>query len=160
VISMIEGSSCRIVVDGDACPVKKEIAETARAFHVPVLLVSSYDHMQQAEEGVVTIQVDRSDQSADLYIANHISKGDIVVTQDYGLAALALAKSCYVISFRGRIFRNSDIDFMLDSRHHQAKARRQGKYGKGPKKLLDEDRVFFQHKLTKLLRELQENVHP
>ncbi|WP_127592076.1 YaiI/YqxD family protein [Paenibacillus lautus] len=157
---MNESNSISIVVDGDACPVKKEIAETARTFRVPVLLVSSYDHLQQAEEGVTTIQVDRSDQSADLYIANHISRGDIVVTQDYGLAALALAKSCHVISFRGRIFHNTDIDFMLDSRHHQAKARKQGKYGKGPKKLLDEDRSFFQHKLTKLLHELQENVHP
>lgn len=68
-------SSISIVVDGDACPVKKEIAETARAFRVPVLLVSSYDHLLQAEEGVTTIQVDRSDQSADLYIANHISRG-------------------------------------------------------------------------------------
>lgn len=157
---MNDNGSITIVVDGDACPVKKEIAETALAFRVPVLLVSSYDHLQQPEAGVTTIQVDRSDQSADLYIANHISRGDIVVTQDYGLAALALAKSCHVISFRGRIFYNSNIDFMLDSRHHQAKARKQGRYGKGPKKLLDEDRRLFQHNLTKLLRELQENVHP
>ena len=72
---MNESNSISIVVDGDACPVKKEIAETARTFRVPVLLVSSYDHLQQAEEGVTTVQVDRSDQSADLYIANHISRG-------------------------------------------------------------------------------------
>ncbi len=146
-----------IVVDGDACPVKKEITETARAFSVPVLLVSSYDHFLREEEGVKVIQVDRSDQSADLYIANHIARGDIVVTQDYGLAALALAKSCHVLSFRGRIFNDQDIDFLLDSRHHKAKARKAGHYGKGPRKMIDEDRRIFQHKLTKLLRNLQEN---
>ncbi|MGM1046568.1 hypothetical protein SAMN05661091_4313 [Paenibacillus uliginis N3/975] len=146
-----------IVVDGDACPVKKEIAETARAFHVPVLLVSSYDHLLREEEGIQIIQVDRSDQSADLYIANHIARGDIVVTQDYGLAALALSKSCQVLSFRGRIFSDQDIDFLLDSRHHQAKARKAGHYGKGPRKMMDEDRRIFQHKLTKLLQKLQEN---
>ncbi|MEK3731171.1 DUF188 domain-containing protein [Paenibacillus sp. FSL M8-0334] len=156
---MNEATGTRIVVDGDACPVKKEIAETARVFGVPVVLVSSYDHLLQAEEGVAVVKVDRSDQSADLYIANHIHRGDVVVTQDYGLAALALAKACHVISFRGRLLRNEDIDFLLDSRHHAAKARRSGKYGKGPRKLLDEDRSFFQHKLTKLLTELQENVH-
>lgn len=150
--------SLQIVVDGDACPVKKEIAETARAFGVPVLLVSSYDHLLREEEGVRTIQVDRSDQSADLYIANHIVRGDIVVTQDYGLAALALSKSCQVLSFRGRIFSDQDIDFLLDSRHHQAKARKAGHYGKGPKKMVEEDRIIFQHKLTKLLQKLQENV--
>lgn len=148
----------QIVVDGDACPVKKEIAETARAFGVPVLLVSSYDHLLREEEGVRTVQVDRSDQSADLYIANHIARGDIVVTQDYGLAALALSKSCQVLSVRGRIFNDQDIDFLLDSRHHQAKARKSGHYSKGPKKMTDEDRRIFQHKLTKLLQKMQENV--
>ncbi|KKO51515.1 YaiI/YqxD family protein [Paenibacillus sp. DMB20] len=147
-----------IVVDGDACPVKKEIAETARAFKVPVLLVSSFDHLLREEQGVRTIQVDRSDQSADLYIANHIVRGDVVVTQDYGLAALALSKACHVISFRGRFFNDQDIDFLLDTRHRKAKARKAGHYGKGPRKMTDEDRRIFQHKLTKLLRQLQENV--
>lgn len=147
-----------IVVDGDACPVKKEIAETARTFGIPVLLVSSFDHLLKEEDGVRTIQVDRSDQSADLYIANHIVPGDIVVTQDFGLAALALAKGCHVLSFRGQQYHDQDIDFLLDTRHRKAKARKAGHYGKGPRKMTDEDRKAFQHKLTKLLRQLQENV--
>lgn len=104
------------------------------------------------------MHVDRSDQSADLYIANHIKAQDIVVTQDYGLAALALAKSCSVITFRGRIIDNQDIDFLLDTRHSHAKARKRGQYGKGPKPMTDEDRKLFQHKLTKLLKDLQEIV--
>ncbi|MED5020351.1 YaiI/YqxD family protein [Paenibacillus chibensis] len=147
-----------IVVDGDACPVKHEIGEAARAFRIPVLMVSSYDHFIQGGEGVKTIQVDRSDQSADLYIANHIKLGDIVVTQDYGLAALALSKGCHVISFRGQSYNSENIEFMLDRRHHQAKARRRGSYGKGPKPITQEDKRIFQQKLTKLLLELQENV--
>ncbi|MEC0369908.1 YaiI/YqxD family protein [Paenibacillus chibensis] len=147
-----------IVVDGDACPVKHEIGEAARAFRIPVLMVSSYDHFIQGGEGVKTIQVDRSDQSADLYIANHIKRGDIVVTQDYGLAALALSKGCHVISFRGQSYNSENIEFMLDRRHHQAKARRRGSYGKGPKPITQEDKRIFQQKLTKLLLELQENV--
>lgn len=148
----------RIVVDGDACPVKREISNTAQHFDMHVLMVSSFDHHLEAEEGVTVIQVDRSSQSADLYIANHIHAHDVVVTQDYGLAALALAKNCRVITFRGKIINNQDIDFLLDSRHTQAKARKRGHYGKGPKPMTDEDRKTFQHKLTKLLKELQEFV--
>ncbi|NMO94819.1 YaiI/YqxD family protein [Paenibacillus lemnae] len=151
-------NNMNIVVDGDACPVKKEIAQCARTFGVSVLLVSSFDHRQEPGEGITVIQVDRSDQSADLYIANHIRPGDIVVTQDYGLAAICLSKSCKVISFRGRSFSDQDIDFLLDSRYQKAKARKSGHYSKGPRKMTEEDREIFQHKLTKLLQQMQENV--
>jgi uncharacterized protein YaiI (UPF0178 family) len=152
--------NCHIVVDGDACPVKQEIAITARRFSVPVIMVSSYDHLIREEEGVTAVQVDRSDQSADLYIANHITRGDIVVTQDYGLAALALAKGCYVISNRGLKYDDGNIELMLDRRHHQAKARRMGKHSKGPRPITAEDKTFFQHNLTKILETLQEIVQP
>ncbi|CAM2830524.1 YaiI/YqxD family protein [Paenibacillus sediminis] len=151
--------SLRIVVDADACPVKSEIAAVGRQFNVPVWLVSSYDHLLKAEEGVSIIHVDRSDQSADLYIANHIVRGDVVLTQDYGLATLALSKSCHVLSFRGKIYNNENIDFLLDRRFIQAKARRNGKHTKGPKPFTIDDRTFFQQQLTKLLHCLQENVH-
>lgn len=145
-------------MDADACPVKMEIADAARAFNVHVLMVSSYDHRLEGGEGISIVHVDRSDQSADLYIANHIQGQDIVVTQDYGLAALALAKACSVITFRGKVIGDQDIDFLLDSRHSHAKARKRGHYGKGPRPLTEEDRKSFQHKLTKLLKDLQEIV--
>lgn len=147
----------RIVVDGDSCPVKTEIAETAGLFGVKVLMVSSYDHVLRESEGVEVVQVDRSQQSADLYIANHIASGDIVVTQDYGLAALALAKSCKTMSPRGDIYHPGNIDYLLERRHHQAKARRGGRHSKGPKPFTDEDRTRFTEVLLKLLRDLQEN---
>lgn len=147
----------RIVVDGDSCPVKTEIAETAGRFGVKVLMVSSYDHVLRESEGVEVVQVDRSQQSADLYIANHIASGDIVVTQDYGLAALALAKSCKTMSPRGDIYHPGNIDYLLERRHHQAKARRGGRHSKGPKPFTDEDRTRFTEVLLKLLRDLQEN---
>ncbi|MDP4096974.1 YaiI/YqxD family protein [Paenibacillus sp. P96] len=151
-------SDRRIVVDGDACPVKAEIAAAASEFHMQVVLVSSYDHRLNGGSGITVVTVDRSSQSADLYIANHIRRGDVVATNDYGLAALALAKGCSVISFRGALYSDDSIDFMLDRRHVSAKERRRGRYGKGPKALTEEDRITFQHKLTKLLTDLQENA--
>lgn len=150
-------SSKRIVVDGDACPVKAEIAAAAARFQMQVILVSSFDHLLKGGAGITVVTVDRSDQSADLYIANHVRRGDIVATNDYGLAALALAKGCSAISFRGALYSDDSIDFMLDRRHISARERRRGRYAKGPKPFTEEDRIIFQHKLTKLLTSLQEN---
>ncbi|GIP57753.1 YaiI/YqxD family protein [Paenibacillus sp. FSL W8-0186] len=148
----------RIVVDGDSCPVKAEIAATAAKFGVGVLMVSSYDHVIKQVSGVTIVQVDRSQQSADLYIANHIAKDDIVITQDYGLAALALAKSCRILSPRGEEYHPGNIDYLLERRHHHAKARRGGRYFKGPKPFTDDDRKKFIDALSKVLRDMQENV--
>jgi uncharacterized protein len=145
-----------IVVDGDSCPVKEEIAATARTFAVPVLMVASFDHLIQESDGVSVARVDRSSQSADLFIANHIVSGDIVITQDYGLAALAIAKCCDVLSPRGEIYDAGNIDYLLERRHVQAKARRAGRHSKGPRPFTDEDRQHFQQKLTKLLERRQE----
>jgi len=158
-VMLMEKTSGRtIVVDGDACPVKKEIAAAARMFNIPVLMVSSYNHALKAEEGVKVVQVDSADQSADIYIANHIFPGDIVLTQDYGLAALALGKRCKVLSFRGQSYEDTTMDFMLEGRHARAVERRRGHYSKGPKAITAQEKIFFQHKLTKLLSVLQENV--
>ncbi|TVY09642.1 YaiI/YqxD family protein [Paenibacillus cremeus] len=147
----------KIVVDADACPVKQEIIRTAADFKVRVLMVASYDHRLQPAEGVDIVQVDRSDQSVDLYIANHIQAGDLLVTQDFGLAALALGKKALAIGNRGQMYNDRTIDFLLERRHDQAKQRRGGKHSKGPRAFTEEDRQFFLHSLTKVLTRLQEN---
>jgi uncharacterized protein YaiI (UPF0178 family) len=149
--------SSKIIVDADACPVKAEIIHAGRQFHVEVLMVASYDHRLAPEEGVQIVQVDRSDQSVDLYIANHIRPGDILVTQDFGLAALGLAKGAVGLSNRGQVYSDRTIDFLLDRRHERAKRRRGGQHTKGPKPFTEEDRQQFLHSLTKVLRQLQEN---
>jgi len=146
----------RIIVDADACPVKREIAAAGRQFSVPVLMVASYDHRLDAEEGVETVQVDRSDQSVDLYIVNRVRRGDIVVTQDFGLASIALAKGAAVLSNRGQRYDEASIGYLLERRHEQARTRRGGGRTKGPRAMTEEDRLRFQQKLTKVLRERQE----
>lgn len=149
-----------IVVDADACPVKREIVETARKHGVPVLLVASHDHRLQAENGVAIMQVDRSDQSVDLYIANRVVRGDIVVTQDFGLATIALARGAIALSPRGQQYDDGNIDYLMERRHELAKLRRGGGRTKGPKAMSDEDRACFQQKLTKVLESRQEFGEP
>lgn len=147
-----------IVVDADACPVKREIYETAEQFGTPVLMVASFDHRIEPKDGVEVIQVDRSSQSADMYIVNRIAAGDIVITQDFGLACIAIGKKAIVLSPRGEQYSNDNIDYLMERRHELAKRRRSGGKTKGPKAMLDEDRKRFQQKLTKVLR-LQQEKH-
>ncbi|MFX3633661.1 MAG: YaiI/YqxD family protein [Candidatus Pristimantibacillus sp.] len=145
-----------IVVDGDACPVKTEITQVARSSSIPVLMVSSYDHRLEPQVGVQVVQVDSSDQSVDLYIVNHIVKGDIVITQDFGLACIAIGKGALVLSPRGEEYTNENIDYLMERRHELAKRRRSGGKTKGPKAMSEADRERFQQKLTKVLSNLQE----
>jgi len=155
-MEVTERAAPRIVVDADACPVKREIVETARSFGIGVLMVASYDHRLEPEPGVEVKQVDRSSQSVDLYISNEVRPGDIVVTQDFGLATVALARRAVVLSNRGERYTDDTIDFLMERRHQSAKARRGGLRTKGPKAMTGEDRERFQQKLTKVLANMQE----
>lgn len=148
----------KIIVDADACPVKSEIAEVAARYDTEVIMVASIDHHIPPRQGIQVVQVDRSAQSVDLHIANRVRPGDIVVTQDFGLAAIGLAKKAIVMSNRGQIYTDRTIDFLLASRHESAKQRRGGKRGKGPRSFTEEDRRRFSRALTKVLVNLQENL--
>lgn len=147
----------KIVVDGDACPVKNEIIEIARVFHTQVSMVASFDHRLPSIDGVEMIQVDRSSESADMYIANYVKKGDLVITQDFGLACIVMARHAITLSFRGEEYTDDNIDYLLERRAESAKRRRQGFRTKGPRPFTDEDRKRFQQNLTKLLEKQQEN---
>jgi uncharacterized protein len=156
VMSMIPARS-RVVVDGDACPVKAEIARTVRSCDATALMVSSHAHVLVPEPQVQVVTVDASDQAADLYIANVLTHRDVLVTGDYGLAALGLARGAAVLTPRGKEIRETDIDGLLEQRHFSARLRRGGARTKGPRPFTDEDRGKFQQKLTNLLRGMQEN---
>lgn len=135
---------------------KPEIQATAAEFGVQVCMVASHDHVLGAMEGVMVVQVDRSDQSVDLYIVNHIAAGDIVVTGDFGLACIAIGKGAIVLSPRGEQYTDANIDYLMDRRHESARRRRAGGRTRGPRAMTDGDRHAFQQKLTKVLRNVQE----
>lgn len=142
----------RVVVDADACPVKPEIARVVQSRACTALLVSSHAHELSPQPQVYVVTVDASDQAADLYIANILTAQDVLVTGDYGLAALGLSRGAAVLTPRGKEIREDDIDGLLAQRHWSAKLRRGGKRTKGPPPFTDEDRSRFQQKLTTLLQ--------
>ncbi|MBC2143930.1 DUF188 domain-containing protein [Listeria innocua] len=138
----------KILVDADACPVKAEIKQVAEQFQLDVIFVASFNHYSVNTNGENWIFVDTGKESADMRMMNLANKGDIIVTQDIGLASILLAKGTYVFSNRGELYREEEMSLMLDIRYRHAKERQQGKYSKGPKAMSGQDRVLFKDRMT------------
>jgi uncharacterized protein len=139
------------MVDADSCPVKEEIVEISNNFSIEVIFIASYAHMKNDLSQANWKFVDSSKEAVDLFIMNHVKAGDVVVTQDIGLASTLLLKEVHVMSPKGIIFEESEIHTALDMRYLSAKARRRGIYGKGPKPFTQEDRLRFVNQLTNIL---------
>jgi uncharacterized protein len=143
------------LVDADSCPVKEEIVEIANERRIKTLFIASYAHKKKDSSEMNWTYVDSSKEAVDLYIMNHTKANDIVVTQDIGLASTLLLKGVYVLSPRGTLYEESSINTALDLRYLSAKARRNGVYGKGPKRFTNEDRVRFVEQFTKILSQFE-----
>lgn len=143
----------KLYIDADACPVVDIAIKSANEFNIETILVCDTAHILKKENST-TIVVEQGKDSADLKIANLISKYDIVVTQDYGLAAMCLAKSAYALNQNGLIYTADNIDSLLLSRHSSAKVRRSGGRTKGPSKRTYQQDIDFEKSLKKLLTEV------
>jgi len=141
----------RIYVDADACPFKRDIMDIAAANGFAVTLVSNYSHEMNVGEGVEVVHVDRDPEAVDVLIANRATRDDIVVTQDYGLAAIVLGKGARALSPRGRVYEGSEIESLLEARHHAQRMRRSGGRLKGPPRLKSADREQFRRVLESLV---------
>lgn len=143
-------------IDADACPVVDIAIRVAGKHGVEVVLVCDDAHWMQ-REGARTITVARGADSADLMLVNLVHRGDAVVTQDYGLAALCLARGARPMDQNGRIYDESNIDSLLGMRHISKKVRRAGGRLKGPPKRTKEQDEWFERALERVLAaELQE----
>lgn len=140
----------RIIVDGDSCPVVAETLEVGNSTSAEVKIFCTYAHFSPDHDNNLVL-VDSEYQSVDIVIANEINPGDILVTDDIGLAAIALGKGAMAVSSRGLVFNNDNIDQALFQRFLSAKARRAGRRTKGPSKLLHADRNRFREVLKDLL---------
>ncbi len=142
----------QIYVDADACPVKSIIEQVARENSIPVIMVIDTSHQLTSNYSKI-LQVSQGKDSVDLVLINHAKKGDIVVTQDYGVASLALGKGCKAIHQSGLIYTNDNIDQLLMERHMSAKSRRNNKHHHGKiKKRTSEDDVRFEEQFRILIR--------
>jgi uncharacterized protein len=140
----------KILVDADACPVKDIIVEVAKGRGIDVIMFCDTAHMIHDGYSKVVV-VDKGRDSVDIKLVNRVEDGDIVVTQDYGLAAMALAKRAFAISQNGLVYDSSNIDGLLFQRHASQKARNAGQRTKGPKKRNRENDESFRVAIVKLV---------
>ena len=113
----------QIFVDADACPVVAIIEKIAKDNSVPVMLLCDTNHVLSSTYSKVVV-VGAGADAVDYKLISICHKGDIVVSQDYGVAAMALGKGAYAIHQSGKWYTNNNIDQMLMERHLNKKARR------------------------------------
>ncbi|PXX49621.1 hypothetical protein DFR60_1136 [Hungatella effluvii] len=142
----------KILVDADACPVVRIVEQTAERYKIPVVLLCDTNHVLQSSYSKIQV-IGAGADAVDFALVNRCSKGDIVVTQDYGVAAMILGKGAHGIHQSGKWYTNENIDQMLMERHLAKKARMgKGKHHlKGPAKRVEEDDERFQESLCKLI---------
>jgi len=140
----------KILVDADACPVKDIIIRIAKQINIPVIMIFDTSHIYEDGYSEV-ITVDKGRDSVDLALANRTLKGDVVITQDYGLAALVLAKGAVVLDQNGRFYTEGNIDKLLFERHLAQKVRRSGGRIHGVSKRTKENDMWFEEALKKAL---------
>jgi uncharacterized protein YaiI (UPF0178 family) len=144
-------TECKIIVDADACPrtclqIAKGLADS---YGMRLITVASFNHRIDNPEHFV---VGNEPDAADLEVMNQTRAGDVVITQDWGLAALVLGKRARVIAPSGQVYLDSRIDSMLEERNILAKYRRGGRRTKGPSKRSPHDDARFAANLERLLQ--------
>ena len=146
----------RVFVDADACPVVGIIEKVAREHNVPVTLLCDTNHVLSSDYSEVIV-VGAGADAVDYKLISICHKGDIVVSQDYGVAAMALGKGAYAINQSGKWYTNENIDQMLMERHLNKKARRASRKNhlKGPRKRTSEDNERFRESFEKMIQVLQ-----
>lgn len=142
-----------ILIDADACPVVNETIEIAKHYGFQCILICDTAH-EMHRDGAETIIVSKGADAVDFVLVNRVKKDDIVVTQDYGLAAMVLAKRGYPIDQNGRWYTDDNIDQLLYARHTAQKIRMSGGRLRGPKKRSKENDLTFINSLQKLCVEV------
>ena len=142
----------QILVDADACPVKQIIVRLAKKYNIPVtMLIDTSHELHDGYSRIIT--VDKQADSVDYALMGLLTREDIVVTQDYGLAAMVIGKGAKAINQNGLIFTDANIDRLLMERHIGQKIRRSGGRTKGPAKRTKEDDVRFEAAFEQMLGE-------
>ena len=140
----------RVLIDADACPVVDIAIDISAECNLECILLCDTAHYFN-REGARTVVLGQGTDSVDFALVNMVQKGDIVITQDYGLAAMCLARKSQVLNQNGMVYHDGNIDSLLTSRHIGQKIRRSGGRAKGPAKRTKEQDEMFANQLRKLI---------
>ena len=142
----------KIIIDGDACPGISIIEKIAKNHEISVIIYCDIHHFIQSDYSEVKI-VDSGFQSVDMYVMNETEQGDIIVSQDYGVAAICLSKKAKVINPKGFIYDEKNIDRLLEERHISQKIRKSGGKTPNSKKRTENDDLRLEKNLIRLIKE-------
>ena len=140
----------KIFIDADGCPVVRNTVKIAEQFNISCVIVCDTAHRIE-HDGAETIVVDQGADSADFRLVNLIDKGDIVITQEYGGAAMCLSKQAVVLNQDGKQYTEENISGLLEFRAIGKKMRRSGGRTKGMPKRKQEQDLDFETELIKQL---------
>lgn len=143
----------KILIDADGCPVVDIAINLGKKYNIKTVIMCDTSHIIN-KVGVETVTLSKGSDSVDFALVNKVSKDDIIITQDYGLAAMVLSKGGYPINQNGLIYSNENIDQLLFTRHLSKKIRNSGQRTKGPKKRTKDDDIKFKEGLIYLIEKI------
>ncbi len=141
----------KILIDADGCPVVDLTVRLAEKYGIECTILCDTSH-EFNREGAKTVVVEKGADSVDFRIVNLVGEGDIVVTQDYGLAAMCLARKAIPVSQNGMVYTDKNIDQLLFTRYVSKKIRKAGGRMKGPSKRTPKQDKAFAAALEKLIQ--------
>jgi uncharacterized protein YaiI (UPF0178 family) len=141
----------QILIDADGCPVVDITIRLAKQHHIPCLILCDTSHVFE-REGATTLTFSKGADSVDFALVNLLQPGDLVVTQDYGLAAMCLARKAIVLSQNGMEYTDANIDSLLLARHTAKKIRNSGGRLKGPSKRTSAQDQAFEAALQAMIK--------
>ncbi len=139
-----------ILIDADGCPVVDIAIRIAGQHNIDCVIICDTSHIFE-RAGARTITVSKGNDSVDFALVNMVQPGDVVITQDYGLAAMCLARKAIPVSQDGMVYTSDNIDALLLARHTAKKIRMSGGRLKGNAKRTPEQNAVFESQLLKLL---------
>lgn len=145
-----------VYIDADGCPVVDAALCIAKKYRVEAVLLCDTSH-EFSRPGARTITVSKGADSVDFALVNLLKAGDLAVTQDYGLAAMCLARNAFALSQNGLEYTSENIGALLSQRHISQKIRRAGGRVKGPRRRTIEQDAAFKTALDALLFRLTAN---
>jgi uncharacterized protein YaiI (UPF0178 family) len=147
----------KILVDADACPVKDIIVRLAKERSIPVIMFIDTSHVLDDGYSKVVV-VEKGKDSVDIALINKVEKNDMVVTQDFGVATMAMSKKAYALNQNGLIFNENNIDRLLFERYLSQKVRRSGGRTSNPRKRTREDNEKFEKSFILLYEKICKNI--
>ena len=157
---MIKKNEPSLLVDADACPisVRIKLENAMRRYRMRLIFFTDQNHEINPGYGEVEVVAQGHD-AVDYALIARVIPGDIVVTQDYGLAALAISRRAYAIHPSGMEYTSQNIDLLLMERHLAGKARKAGERFRNQKRRSHKEDHHFDKQLKMVIDKAMQNAN-